>query len=336
MAGAARADVTVEGVDDAQHANILAYLDLDEEACDAPQWRIEQQYQASPAKIDEALEALGYYGATIRPTLMRDDTCWHAAFTVDPGEPVKIRTAAVAVDGDGKDDPAFKASLEQAALATGQVLNQGRYEALKRRWADLALERGYADAKLVANRIDVYPADHAADITLRFDTGPRYRFGDIDLQQDVLADRLVRSYVNFHPGDAYDATQLTQLYIALADSGYFSAANVTFCQAAEIEPLIAAGRQHHHPSLHERFAAAGPAPDHPTLVEAMAHRLQTPEGKKLYPLRKQTPEPVFGIIKSVLGFRQFLLRGLDAVRGEWSLVTLAWNMKRMFALSLAR
>ena len=122
----------------------------------------------------------------------------------------------------------------------------------------------------------------------------------------------------------------------LADSGYFSAANVTVCQAAEIEPLIAAGRQHHHPSLHERFAAAGPAPDHPTLVEAMAHRLQTPEGKKLYALRKQTPEPVFGIIKSVLGFRQFLLRGLDAVRGEWSLVTLAWNMKRMFALSLAR
>ena len=58
--------------------------------------------------------------------------------------------------------------------------------------------------------------------------------------------------------------------------------------------------------------------------------------KKLYALRKQTPEPVFGIIKSVLGFRQFLLRGLNAVRGEWSLVTLAWNMKRMFALSLAR
>ena len=122
----------------------------------------------------------------------------------------------------------------------------------------------------------------------------------------------------------------------LADSGYFSAANVTFCQAAEIEPLIAAGRQHHHPSRHERFAAAGPAPDHPTLVEAMAHRLQTPEGKKLYALRKQTPEPVFGLIKSVLGFRQFLLRGLNAVRGEWSLVTSAWNMKRMFALSLAR
>ena len=52
-------------------------------------------------------------------------------------------------------------------------------------------------------------------------------------------------------------------------------------------------------------------------------------------LRKQTPEPVFGIIKSVLGFRQFLLRGLDKVRGEWSLVTMAWNIKRMFTLSPA-
>jgi hypothetical protein len=50
--------------------------------------------------------------------------------------------------------------------------------------------------------------------------------------------------------------------------------------------------------------------------------------------RKQTPEPVFGIIKSVMGFRQFLLRGVDCVRGEWSLVTMAWNIKRMYALSL--
>ncbi len=67
----------------------------------------------------------------------------------------------------------------------------------------------------------------------------------------------------------------------------------------------------------------------------MAHRLKTPEGKKVYALRKQTPEPVFGIIKAVLVFRQVSLRGLDKVRGEWSLVTMAWNMKRMFVLNPA-
>ena len=120
----------------------------------------------------------------------------------------------------------------------------------------------------------------------------------------------------------------------LADNGYFSEANVPLCAAANIEPLIAPGRQSHHPSLRERLAAAPPAPDNPTLVEAMAYRLRTPQGKALYALRKQTPEPVFGIIKSVMGFRQFLLRGLDQVRGEWSLVTMAYNIKRMFALGL--
>jgi transposase len=120
----------------------------------------------------------------------------------------------------------------------------------------------------------------------------------------------------------------------LADNGYYSEANVGLCEAAKIEPLIAPGRQPHHPSLSERFAAAPLAPENPTPVEAMAYRLQTPQGKKLYALRKQTPEPVFGIIKSVMGFRQFLLRGLDKVRGEWSLVVMAWNIKRMFALSL--
>ena len=121
----------------------------------------------------------------------------------------------------------------------------------------------------------------------------------------------------------------------LADTGYFSAANVEACEKAGIEPLIAMGRQPHHPPLAERFEQAPPAPENPTPVEAMAHRLRTPEGRKVYALRKQTPEPVFGIIKAALGFRQFSLRGLDKVRGEWSLVTMAWNMKRMFALSPA-
>jgi transposase len=129
--------------------------------------------------------------------------------------------------------------------------------------------------------------------------------------------------------------ELGAIETLLADTGYFSAANVQACVAAEIDPLIAMGRQPHHPPLAERFAPAPPPPDHPTPVAAMAHRLKTPEGRALYALRKHTPEPVFGIIKSALGFRQFLLRGLDNVRGEWNLVTMAYNVKRLFALAAA-
>lgn len=132
--------------------------------------------------------------------------------------------------------------------------------------------------------------------------------------------------------DALPAT-LGETGTLLADSGYFSEANVEACEKAGIEPLIAAGRQPHHPPLSERFAPTPEAPENPTPVEAMRHRLSTPEGREVYALRKQTPEPVFGIIKSVLGFRQFLLRGLEKVRGEWSLVTMAWNIKRMFAMA---
>ena len=118
----------------------------------------------------------------------------------------------------------------------------------------------------------------------------------------------------------------------LADTGYFSAANVDACNAAGIEPLIAMGRQPHHPPVGELLCDDPLAPENPTPVEAMAHRLKTREGHDLYALRKQIPEPVFGIIKSVMGFRQFMLRGIDKVRGEWRLVTMAWNMKRMFVL----
>ena len=113
---------------------------------------------------------------------------------------------------------------------------------------------------------------------------------------------------------------LGQVGALLADNGYFSEGNVNACAAAGIDPLIAIGREAHHPSLGERFAGPPPPPQDPTPLEAMGHRLQT-------------PEPVFGIIKSVFGFRQFLLRGLDRVRGEWNLVTMAWNIKRMFVLA---
>jgi transposase len=128
--------------------------------------------------------------------------------------------------------------------------------------------------------------------------------------------------------------ELGNVEALLADNGYFSESNVNACASAGIDPVIAMGREAHHPSLDERIAVSPPSPPKdPTPLAAMDHHLKTPEGKNLYALRKQTPEPVFGIIKSVLGFRQFLLRGIDNVRGEWNLVTMAWNMKRMFVLA---
>lgn len=121
----------------------------------------------------------------------------------------------------------------------------------------------------------------------------------------------------------------------LADAGFFSAANVESCEQAQLTPFIAVDRQAHHPHWTERHRGAPPLADSADALARMRHRLKTPEGRARYALRKCTPEPVFGIIKSAMRFRQFSLRGLQKVQGEWKLVAMSWNLKRMFTLATA-
>lgn len=122
----------------------------------------------------------------------------------------------------------------------------------------------------------------------------------------------------------------------LADNGYFSEANVSHCETAKIAPLISLDSEQHHLGWKDRFGEARRrCRKNPSPMQAMAHRLATREGKRLRVLRKQIPEPVFGIIKSAMGFRQISLRGLHKIKGEWNLVTLAWNVRRMYTLATA-
>ena len=118
----------------------------------------------------------------------------------------------------------------------------------------------------------------------------------------------------------------------LADTGYMSEANIEACDKAGITPYISLNKEKHNQSLEERFKPADPLPDNPTALEKMRHRLQTQEGKAIYALRKSTVETVFGVIKHVIGFRQLLLRGVQKAKGEWSLVCLAYNLKRMHTI----
>jgi len=126
----------------------------------------------------------------------------------------------------------------------------------------------------------------------------------------------------------------------LVDSGFFSEAAV---QAVEEKPdgtpsgltVYAAVEKHsHHKSVADLLPQSEPAAPGPeaTAKEIMAHRLKTETGKALYKFRKQTVEPVFGIIKEVMGFRRFLLRGREKVSLEWTLVCVSYNLKRMFTL----
>jgi len=119
----------------------------------------------------------------------------------------------------------------------------------------------------------------------------------------------------------------------LADAGYFSQNNVDRCLEEKILPYISSHRDGHNQSLKERFSEPPPLPENADTVTEMKYRLKTKDGRAIYAKRKCTVEPVFGIIKAIMGFRQFLLRGVESVRGEWNLVCMAWNLKRMHVLA---
>lgn len=122
----------------------------------------------------------------------------------------------------------------------------------------------------------------------------------------------------------------------LADAGYYSEANINHCEESGITPYLSDHRERHNLPLEKRNQEPPPCPEGATAKEKMAHRLRTREGKQIYALRKSTVETVFGIIKHIMGFRQFHLRGKEAAEGEWNLVTMAWNLKRMHRLSVVR
>lgn len=128
--------------------------------------------------------------------------------------------------------------------------------------------------------------------------------------------------------------QIGQPTHLLADTGYFSAANVEACVQADITPLIAMKRSVHHEPVFERHTEPAPLAVDADAVAVMAHRLKTRSGRADYALRKQTVEPVFGIVKHAMKFRQFLVRGVKHVGHEWNLVALAYNLKRMGALNM--
>jgi len=161
----------------------------------------------------------------------------------------------------------------------------------------------------------------------------------IAVDQDSLL--IVGHSLSNHPNDQAEAlptvdaipSEVGKPTAAALDNGYFSPANVTGLEARGIDPYIATGRDPHHQSWQERFVELpAPPPADASPIVQMAYKLRTEIGRAIYRLRKCTVEPVIGIIKEVLGFRQFSLRGLVAAAGEWGLVCLAFNLKRLHPL----
>lgn len=166
--------------------------------------------------------------------------------------------------------------------------------------------------------------------------------GQAAVNDDMI---IVGAYSNSHANDkqefiptidAVPEELVGEIFTAVADTGYFSENNIVLCEKRNITPLISTSREKHNSFLSNILN--NDPPDNAqctTPVEKMNEKLKSQEGKDIYKKRKQTVEPVFGVIKEILGFRRFLLRGEAETDAEWSLVCSAYNLKRFFAMQMA-
>jgi translocation and assembly module TamA len=223
---AAHATTEITGIEDALLANELAYLDVDDLDCSADAFVVARAVDRITEQTNAALNAYGYYAPAVSVTQSRTEECWDVRIAINPGEPVRLRTVDVGIDGAGAANEELESLITAAALAPGDRLEHGRYEMLKRNLRDLARNRGYAQAGFRESRIDVYPEQHVADLTLALDTGPRYSIGTVTLLQDALDPDFVNSFHELRTGTPYDNRLLTQAFLDLNDSGYFADVDV--------------------------------------------------------------------------------------------------------------
>ncbi len=220
---AATGSVTLNGVEGELRANIQAMLTLEQESCDTPDWRMQAGLEQADEQIRQALQAFGYYQPVIEQNFQpaEQDGCWSATFDIQPGPRVALRNIDVDILGEASEDDSFQTLLKKADLKSGEPLRHDHYESLKTGITSLAAERGYFDSHFTLHELRVDPAAGYADVDLHFDSGPRFRFGETRLQQDIIDDELLRRYLVFREDQPYTRSALTETSRALSSSGYF-------------------------------------------------------------------------------------------------------------------
>lgn len=224
-----RLTVTVEGVEGELRRNVLAYMSLYRERHHPYLNRTmaRRLFAKAEGEIRAALQPFGYYRPEVESELdTRDPDHWRARFRIDPGPPLPVARLDVRLTGEGAGDPALRRALRKLPLKPGDRFDHRRYEALKQRLLEAALEQGYQDARWRERRAVVDLGAYQARITLVLDTGPRYRLGPVRFRQDILDPDFLRTFVPFRPGEPYRTDALLRLQRALSDSGYFARVEV--------------------------------------------------------------------------------------------------------------
>ncbi|ADJ29499.1 surface antigen (D15) [Nitrosococcus watsonii C-113] len=221
-------ETKVEGVKGEVLENVMAYLSIAHQKKDAQlaEGVIHRLYGKAEGEIKTALEVYGYYQPQIEAELQQRPKKWLARYRIDPGPRMRVGKVDLTVTGEGAEDPAFQALQQDFPIKEGEFLNQTHYEQGKSALQRLASERGYFQANFTQQALRINLDTYSSGAVLRFDTGPRYRFGPVTFTETVVRPQLLARYVPFQEGEFYRSSKVVELQTALVDSDYFAVVEV--------------------------------------------------------------------------------------------------------------
>jgi len=234
-------EVKVTGIDDALYDNVMLTLDIERQKSHESlnEARIRLLHEKSQQQIKAALKPFGYYQSVINSKLEQQSADqWLAVYTVAAGPPIPIRLFDFQLIGEAQRDAWFDKLKKNLPLSAGQTLNQPLYERIKQDLISTASERGYFDARLVANKVTIDLDSYSASVVLHFDSGVRYQFGPVTFSEEVLKPSLMQRYVPFQQGDPYTVDALLDLQQSLVDSSFFNKVDVKTVRDAAQQGVI--------------------------------------------------------------------------------------------------
>jgi translocation and assembly module TamA len=246
-------DVQIEGIDAVLETNVRLFLSIEQQKTHAlmSEGRMRRLHKKASAEIAAALQPYGYYQPKITPSLNPlEGSEWLARYVIDTGPGLPIAEFDMNIIGTMKDEPSLQKVLEEHALKPGETFVHPRYESLKSGLSGLASERGYVEARFTRARVEIDLNLYQARVYLDFESGPRYSFGEITLDQDVLEPEFLNRYISFKKGDPYSLAQIISLRRALNDSDYFQIVEVSpgapLADSGEIPVTIALSPRKKH------------------------------------------------------------------------------------------
>ncbi|HET9862835.1 MAG TPA: autotransporter assembly complex family protein [Steroidobacteraceae bacterium] len=226
---AASVDVQIEGLDEEMRDAALGTLKLaGYEKRDISPAELRAAYRDAEEEIRKSLEPFGFYDVQVEKNLSGDaQNGWKAHFKVTPGKPAVVRNAQVEVRGAGRQQRRVAEAVAGFVPKVGDRLDHATYEASKQVIDSSLRGAGYLDAKYAQRRVTVKPDQESADIDLVWDSGPRYRFGDVRFSGNApFPDKFLQEFVPWRPGAYFNSEQVLNLQQRLVDADYFEVVSV--------------------------------------------------------------------------------------------------------------